>query len=190
MVELIKIEKNKELDYLLVFGLDQPNIREIKFVLDDNARLNFKAIVLGSDEDQYDLDLTMQHLGKAAVSNADIRAVMGGKSKAKLNGLIRIEKTGSQTQAFLEERALLLSDDARVQTIPQLEIETDDVQATHAAAVSRLSDDQLFYLQARGLPLDRARELIITSFLMGDIDPAQVVGLDKKLQKVLANAKY
>jgi len=190
MSEVLKIEKNKELDYLVIFGLPGPTSREIKFVLDDNAKLNFKAIVLGGEKDEFNLDLVMQHVGKGAISNADIRAVMGGSSKAKLNGLIRIEQTGSQTQAFLEERALLLSDNARVQTIPQLEIETDDVQATHAAAVSRLSDEHLFYLQARGMPLSQARQLIIYSFLLGNTDEDKISGLREKLHNVLADAEY
>ena len=190
MPELIEIKSNENLDYLAVFGLDQPSNRQLKFVIHDNASLNFKAIVLGSQDDEYELDLTMLHRGRRATSKADIRAVMSGRAKAKLTGLIKIEKSGSQAQAFLEERALLLSDNARVQAVPQLEIDTDDVQATHAAAVSKLSEEQLFYLQARGLRLDKARELIITSFLFGDIDQEIVTKLDGKLKQILANAEY
>ncbi len=80
------------------------------------------------------------------------------------NGRILVRPDAQKTDAKQTNRALLLSDDAQVNSNPQLEIFADDVKCTHGAAVGQLDEDALFYLQARGLPPDQARDLLLHAF--------------------------
>ena len=91
------------------------------------------------------------------------------QSRIKLVGRIKIDPDCGQTHSFLTERILLLSDQATAETVPDLEIETDDVKCSHAASISHLPESQLFYLMSRGLDRHLAENLIIGGFLeMGE----------------------
>ena len=80
-------------------------------------------------------------------------------------GLIRIAKAATQTQAFQTNRNLLLSQGAKAETIPMLEILADDVQCKHAASVGPIDDEQAFYLMSRGVPRAQAERLIVMGFI-------------------------
>jgi Fe-S cluster assembly scaffold protein SufB len=80
-------------------------------------------------------------------------------------GRIIIDPECGDTNSFLSERILLLSDSARAEAVPDLEILTDDVKCSHAATISRIPDDQIFYLMSRGLSRQTAEEEIVSGFL-------------------------
>src|SRR5262249_54938654 len=84
------------------------------------------------------------------------------------NGKIIVRIDAQKTDAKQTNKALLLSDDASVNTKPQLEIFANDVKCTHGAAIGQLDDDAVFYLRSRGLNFDQARALLIHAFA-GDI---------------------
>src|SRR3989304_5262475 len=92
------------------------------------------------------------------------KGVMKDGSKSIFKGMIRIAKDAKNSQSYLGEHSLLLSKEAKSDAIPGLEIETNDVKATHAASVSQIDDEKIFYLMARGLDKDEAKKLIITGF--------------------------
>ena len=75
-----------------------------------------------------------------------------------------MEPGAGQTQAYQEDHNLLLSDEARIETLPQLEIYADDVQCSHGATVGRLNEDEQFYMRSRGIPEAEAKVLQILSF--------------------------
>ena len=80
------------------------------------------------------------------------------------NGKIIVRPDAQKTDAKQTNKALLLSDDAQINTKPQLEIFADDVKCTHGAAIGQLDDDAMFYLRARGIPEVEARSLLIHAF--------------------------
>jgi Fe-S cluster assembly protein SufD len=112
-----------------------------------------------------DLNLTVIHAAKNTSATVSLKAVVEGRGQANLNGNIIVQKNAQNTNSFLEERVLLLSDDARTTAIPNLEIEADQVKCSHAATVGRVNDEALFYLQSRGLSKTAATHLIAEGFL-------------------------
>ena len=87
------------------------------------------------------------------------------RATAVWSGMIKVDPGAQRTDAFQESRNLLLTDGAHADAIPGLEIEANDVRCTHAATVARLDEDQLFYLQSRGLNRAEAERLLVGGFL-------------------------
>ena len=89
---------------------------------------------------------------------------MGGKSRSIYTGLIRVRPDARGTNAFQTNRNLKLSDEAWAESVPNLEIENNDVKCSHASTVSPVDPDQRFYLESRGVPTDTAERLIVAGF--------------------------
>lgn len=105
------------------------------------------------------------HAAPHTSSKTDIRGVVDNQGQAIVKGIIKVLPQATGTEAFLEEKVLLLSPQARAEAIPDLEIETDQVRCSHAATVGKIDANQLFYLQSRGLTKQKAKNLIVKGFL-------------------------
>ena len=114
------------------------------------------------------------------------KCIIGNKARAVFNGKVFVPKAAQLTDAGQLSRNLLLSSRARVDTKPQLEIVADNVKCSHGATVSQLEDDQLFYLQSRGLDLERSRYLLIDAFAAEILDKLPIVGVAKMLSTCVA----
>ena len=108
----------------------------------------------GSDE--VSVEVVIHHKAPNTLANT---------AKVRFVGRIIIDPECGNSNSFLTERVLLLSDDAKAETIPDLEILTDDVKCSHAASISRIPEPQLFYLQSRGIPRLAAEDMIVEGFL-------------------------
>ncbi len=139
--------------------------RTLSFMLADDATLTVRGIVLGDGRAQLKLKTEVTHLGERTHATTEIRGILADHARAEATGWIIIPKSGHGTNAKLEERFLLLSPHARAKAEPVLEILANDVKAAHAAAVSKVNDEQLFYLASRGIaPLD-GRRLLTEAFV-------------------------
>lgn len=98
-------------------------------------------------------------------SRINARGVVGKGQKAISHARIVIPKHGQLSDSFVQQHFMLLDESAEVEVIPSLEIEADEVKASHAATVSPLSEEKIFYLKSRGIPEAEARKLIIESFM-------------------------
>ena len=98
---------------------------------------------------------TIDHAKAHCPSHEIYKGILGGKARAVFNGKIIVRQDAQKTNAKQTNRALLLSDNASINTKPQLEIFADDVKCTHGAAIGQLDEDAIFYLRARGLTLLR-----------------------------------
>ncbi len=114
------------------------------------------------------------------------KCIIGNKARAVFNGKVFVRKAAQLTDAGQLSRNLLLSPRARVDTKPQLEIVADNVKCSHGATVSQLEDDELFYLQSRGLDLERSRYLLIDAFAAEILDKLPIVGVAKMLSTCMA----
>jgi len=90
---------------------------------------------------------------------------VGDQAQAKIIGTIKVLPGAEKTNSFLAERLLILSDKARAEAVPNLEIEADDVKCSHAATVGKIDEEQMFYLMSRGLPRAQAQDIIVEGFL-------------------------
>ena len=106
------------------------------------------------------------------------KVVAEGHGRSVFNGCIQVPRQAQRTNASQLSRSLLLSEQARIDTKPELEIVADDVRCTHGATISRLQDDELFYLQSRGIGAAQASTLLLRSFceeVMAELsEPARV----------------
>jgi Fe-S cluster assembly protein SufD len=109
------------------------------------------------------------------------KSVVTGKAHAIFSGKVLVPQGAQQTNAAQLSRTLLLSPKARVDTKPQLEITADDVKCSHGATVSQLSDDELFYLQSRGLGIEISRTLLVNAFAIEVIENLPVPAIRDRL---------
>lgn len=110
-------------------------------------------------------DIEIIHAAPNTSSKTDIKGVVDGSAQAFVNGTIRVLPAAKNTEAFLEERILLVSENAKAEAVPNLEIETDQVHCSHAATVGKIDEEELFYLESRGLREKQAKEMIVEGFL-------------------------
>lgn len=140
------------------------------------ARSELIGVVLGGDAQRFDHHTTHRHVSGDTWSNIDFKVALTGKSRSSYTGLIRIEEQAARSEAFQENRNLLLSDNARADTIPELEILTDDVSCSHGATAAPIDPEQVFYLQSRGIARDEAIRLVVRGFVETTLEqvPASV----------------
>src|SRR5690606_27266854 len=113
------------------------------------------------------------------------KGVLDDRGRGVFNGKIFVRQDAQKTDAKQTNQVLLLSDDATINTKPQLEIYADDVKCTHGATVGQLSEEALFYLRARGIDEETARGLLIYAFAAASLDETAVPELLKQLAQVL-----
>ena len=109
--------------------------------------------------------ILMHHRAGGCVSHQLFNGIAGGTSHVTFDGRIIVAPDAQQTEAYQENHNIVLSDGARVETTPQLEIYADDVKCSHGATTGRLDEDALFYMRTRGVPEAEAKVLQMISFL-------------------------
>jgi Fe-S cluster assembly protein SufD len=121
--------------------------------------------IVGTGKEHLDLDSQVRHRMHHTRSDVLVKTVASGSARAVFTGNILMEKEADHSEAYLADHVLLLSPQARADSIPGLEIKALDVKAAHAASVGQVDEEQLFYLESRGLAPDRARHLVVVGFL-------------------------
>lgn len=112
-----------------------------------------------------DTTTDIEHLSKSTKSNQIIRGVLNDNTHGVFQGKIHIDPNAVQTEGYQIHKALLLSDEARIDVKPELEIFADDVKCSHGATSGDLNKDELFYLQSRGISEIEARKILVKAFL-------------------------
>lgn len=161
----IRVRKGAGLMYFCVNGLVKGSDIRRTITLADGSSAMVHAIAIGKNAETLLTDIRVVHQGKNTTSRVIMRGVFGGSSRGVLNGTIHIAKQGHGGDARVDERILIISDAAQAEAVPNLEIEADDVTASHAATVSKLSEEEIFYLMTRSIPRGKAIRLMIAKFL-------------------------
>jgi len=113
---------------------------------------------------RYDLDANLVHNSPDSAGSLTARGVLKGESQSIFKGMVKIKKGAKNSHSYLAHHAMLLDKRARSDAIPGLDIDTNEVKATHSASVAQIDEEQIFYLEARGLPKDEAKKLIVIGF--------------------------
>ena len=144
---------------------------EIRVVLEGTgAEAELGGLYALSGSAHADHHTTIDHAAAGARSSELYKGILDGESRGVFTGRIIVREGSSGTVALQTNKNLLLSDSAVVNTRPQLEIYNDDVRCNHGAAIGRLDQEALFYLQARGIPRQRARGLLTYAFASEVLD--------------------
>ena len=142
-------------------------------------------VVFGAGTQRFDAVSNITHIGPNTSGHAISKGVVKDKARSVFKGMIRIEKNAKNSRAYLAEHGMILSKDARADAIPGLEIETNDVKATHSASVSQINEEDIFYLMSRGLSEDDAKKLIIVGFFEPVVERIPVPDVAKRIRRII-----
>ena len=130
----------------------------------EGGECTLNGLYVVNDRRLVDNHTTIRHATPHCASHELYKGILDDEARAVFNGKIVVAIDAQKTDAKQTNKALLLSEDAQINTKPELEIFADDVKCTHGATVGQLDDDALFYLRARGLAHDQARNVLIHAF--------------------------
>ena len=122
------------------------------------------AVYFGAGSGMHDFRTMQDHAAPATTSDLLFKGAVAGTAKSVYSGLIRVRKEAPGTNAFQTNRNLVLSEGAGAESVPNLEIETNDVRCSHASAVGPIDEEQRYYLESRGIPPQIAERLIVLGF--------------------------
>jgi Fe-S cluster assembly protein SufD len=151
----------------------------------EGAEVTLKGLYLADGDRMVDTHTLIDHARPNCPSHEVYKGILGGKARAVFNGKIIVRPDAQKTNAKQTNRALLLSDDALINTKPQLEIFADDVKCTHGAAIGQLDEDAIFYLRARGLTFFEARDMLIHAFAGEILEEVRIEPLKQALETEL-----
>ncbi|MDA4125236.1 MAG: Fe-S cluster assembly protein SufD [Thaumarchaeota archaeon] len=137
----------------------------MNFLLNGRGSLAEGFEIFFTDSKQrYDFETNLLHNSPDTTGSTQARGVLKGESQTIFKGMIKIVKAAKNSRSYLAHHAMILERSARSDAIPGLEIDNNEVKATHSASVAQIDDEQLFYLEARGLPPDEARKMVVLGF--------------------------
>jgi Fe-S cluster assembly protein SufD len=122
------------------------------------------GVALGAGRQHFDLHTEHRHEASHTWSDIDVKVALTGRARSAYTGLSRIDESASSSEAYQEERNLLLSPRCRADAIPELEILNNEVRCTHGATTSPIEPEQLHYLRSRGLDAGQAQRLVVRGF--------------------------
>jgi Fe-S cluster assembly protein SufD len=140
----------------------------------EGAECTLNGLYVANGDSLVDTHTVIDHAKPHCPSHEVYKGILSGKSRAVFNGKIIVRQDAQKTDAKQTNKALLLSGEATINTKPQLEIFADDVKCTHGAAIGQLDEDAMFYLQARGIGVEQARNLLIHAFAGQVLDSVDV----------------
>ncbi len=145
----------------------------------DGASSEVVGLYFGEGDQTLDYRMLITHVGRSTTSDVFLKGAVEDDAQSVFTGLLRIEKDAQKTSTFETNRNLVLSDNAKAHSVPNLEILCDDVVCGHGSSVGPLEQEHLYYLQSRGLGKERAERLLIKGFFREVIDRLPIYGLEE-----------
>jgi Fe-S cluster assembly protein SufD len=153
---------------LLGGGLVRNNVHPV--LAGEGGECLINGLFIGSGRQHLDNYMYVEHASPHTSSRQFYNGILDGAAHGVFHGRIVVHKDAQKTDAKQTNRNLLLSDDAQIDTKPQLEIYADDVKCTHGATIGQIEENALFYLQSRGIDEVSARRLLLLAFASECLD--------------------
>jgi Fe-S cluster assembly protein SufD len=147
----------------------------------EGAEAVLNGVYLTRGTQQIDQHLVIDHEVGHSRSSQFYKGILDGQSRAVFDGKVFVRKGAQKTEARQLNSNLMLSNDAEIDTLPQLEIDADDIKCSHGATIGQLREDELFYLQTRGIPREEAKLLLGRAF----VEDAVLRISDAKVQRLV-----
>jgi len=151
--------------YLGLFGALLSRYKIDNYLNGKGATTNDSEVVFGNKNQSFDITSNVTHIAPSTIGRVNEKSVLKDTAKSLFKGMIRIEEKAVKSQSFLSGRSILLDKGAKSDSIPGLEIFTNDVKATHSASVAQVDEEQIFYLGTRCLDTSEAEKIIVEGFL-------------------------
>jgi Fe-S cluster assembly protein SufD len=159
---------------------------------DFNARFNdegsecmLNGLFMIGDEQLFDAHTMIDHAKPHCNSHEHYKGILQDKAKGVFNGKVMVRQDAQKTNAFQQNNTILLSDDAVMNTKPQLEIFADDVKCSHGATIGKLNDEAKFYLKSRGIGEESATAILIHAFASDVITSIKIPALRDYLEEII-----
>jgi Fe-S cluster assembly scaffold protein SufB len=160
------VEKDARMSwYSGMFGARLCRFKTDSVMKGSGARAEDVEIVFGTNNQSFDISSNLDHIGFSTRGKVLVKSIVKDTAKSLFKGMIKIRKDAQASESFLAGHAILLNKGAQADAIPGLEIETNEVKATHAASVSQIDEEQIFYLMCKGLDRESAKREIINGFV-------------------------
>ncbi|MEO9277553.1 MAG: SufD family Fe-S cluster assembly protein [Nitrososphaera sp.] len=161
-----RIDRDGQMNwYLGLFGSYLSRYKVDNFLNGVGANAHDVEVVFGNQNQSFDLASNLIHNAESTVGRVLEKSVLKDTAKSLFKGMIRIEKNAHHAESYLAGHSVLLDKGAKSDSIPGLEILTNDVKATHSASVAQMDEEQLFYLATRCLSKSEAQKIIVEGFL-------------------------
>ncbi|PYS75184.1 MAG: Fe-S cluster assembly protein SufD [Acidobacteria bacterium] len=161
---------------------------DIKVTMDhEGASCSVDGLYMVDGSQHTDTHSVIDHRQPHCTSRQLYKGILDGKSRAVFNGKVFVRHGAQQTDAQQTNKNLLLSSEAQIDTKPQLEIYADDVKCTHGAAVGQLDDDELFYLESRGINPSLANNMLTYGFAEEVIERIKIDSIKRELDEAVLN---
>lgn len=162
----IEVQSGQRTDMvLLVYPGVSCDIRLDVRLAGEGAEANIYGAYVCGGKEKVKISVDMRHDVPHCNSRQLFKGIAGGDSRVDFYGKITVAQDAQKTEAYQENHNLLLSDGAKVDTKPQLEIYADDVKCSHGATIGRLNEEEQFYMRSRGISLEDAKVLQMISFI-------------------------
>jgi len=156
--------------FTVALGGDYARVRSESRLVEQGANSAQTALYFTSGTQMHDFRTLQHHVAPRTFSDLLFKGAVRDSARSVYTGLIKIGEKASGSQAFQTNRNLTLSEGAWAESVPNLEIETNDVKCSHASTVGSIDADQKFYLESRGIPSDIAERLVVIGFFDEVID--------------------
>jgi len=154
-------------------------------LLGPGANSDMLGLYFGDDTQHFDHNTSQDHLAPNTSSDLLYKGALDEASRSVFRGIIRVHPGAQKTDAYQTNRNLLLSGDARADSLPNLEIQADDVKCSHGATVGQLDQESRFYLMSRGLTREQAERLVVMGFLGEVLSRLPLGGVVEKVTSVI-----
>ena len=162
----IVVEGDAKVDMvLLVYPGVSCDVKLDVHLVGEGAEANIYGAYVCGAEEKVNISVDMHHKVPHCNSRQLFKGIAGGRSRVDFYGKIIVAQDAQKTEAYQENHNILLSEDAKVDTKPQLEIYADDVKCSHGATIGRLNEEEQFYMRSRGISLEDAKVLQMISFI-------------------------
>ena len=158
---------------------------DVNVVLSEGTDATVNGLYIVNGTQHVDNHTSIDHAKPHGTSHELYKGILDDRSSAVFNGRILVRKDAQKTDSKQTNKNLVLSDEAVIDTKPELQILADDVRCTHGATIGQLDAESMFYLQSRGIGKEQARSLLTYAFAQDVIDRIQVPDLREQLEKVL-----
>ncbi len=158
---------------------------DARTILDEGSEATLNGLYAASGTQHIDNHTVIDHAMPHASSHELYKGILDGKASAVFNGRIYVRKDAQKTDAKQTNKNLVLSEDAVINTKPELQIWADDVRCTHGATIGQLDAEAIFYLQSRGIGREEARDLLTYAFARDIIERVRIEPLRERLETLL-----
>ena len=159
------VNSNEDKTFVILLTGENDQEGDIKInIKGKKAYVKILGAIIGSGKQKIHLRTLQDHFQPESVSDLLIKAVLFDSSRFNYEGLIRIEKDAQKSNAYQKNQNILMSPQSWADSKPYLEIKANDVRCTHGATVGKLNNDELFYLESRGLSVKEATKLLLEGF--------------------------